>query len=113
MEPITLNSLWVIMGIIVASGGVVVTAFGLVNALKDRISRVEGKFYSLESAFRNTAHQTVELISSVKDIQESVADIKITQTEMRVVLSGTDGHNGLRAEFREVKSELRELLNKL
>jgi septal ring factor EnvC (AmiA/AmiB activator) len=113
MEPITLNSLWVIIGIIVASGGVVFTAFGLVNALKDRISKVEGKFYTLENAVRNTTHQTAELISSVKDIQESVADIKITQTEMRVVLSGTDGHNGLRAELREVKSELRELVNKM
>ena len=113
MEPVTLSSLWIIIGIIMASGGVVVSAFSLFNSLKDRIAKLEGKFYTLESTFNNTSHQTVELMNTVKDIQENVSDIRITQTELRVVLSGTDGQNGLRGELRELKTELRELVNKI
>lgn len=113
MEAVTLNSLWIIVGIVVTSGGVVFSAFSLYNNLKDRIAKLEGKFYTLESTFTNASHQTIELMNTVKDIQESVSDIRITQTELRVVLSGTDGQNGLRGELRELKTELRELVNKI
>lgn len=113
MEAITLNSLWVIFGIVLASGGVVFSALTLFNTLKDRISKLEGKYYSLENKLDGASNQTTELINTVKDIQESVSEIKITQTEMRVVLSGADGHNGLRGEFRELKTEIKELVNKM
>lgn len=111
--PVTLESLWIVLGIILASGGVVFSALTLFNTLKDRIAKLEGKYYNLENLFHATSNQTTELMSTVKDIQENVSDIRITQTELRVVLSGTDGQNGLRGEFRELKSELRELMNKM
>lgn len=113
METVTLNSLWIIIGIILTSGGVVFSVLNIFNALKDRIAKLEGKFYTLEKTFHNTSDQTYELVNTIKSIQENVSNILITQTEMRVVLSGVDGHNGLRGELRELKSELRELMNKM
>lgn len=113
MGEVTIESFGIIIGIIMASGGVVVSAFTIFNSLKDRIAKLEGKYYNLETSFDNNTTQTTELINTVKDIQESVSDIKITQTEMRVVLSGADGHNGLRGELRELKAQLKELVNKM
>lgn len=113
MEAVTLNSLWVIIGIILASGGVVFSAFSLFNTTNDRISKLENRLGKLENNFNNTENQTADLMHTIKDIQENVSDIRITQTEMRVVLSGVDGKNGLRGEFRELKAELKEVLNKM
>ena len=112
-EPITLNALWVIIGIIIASGGVVMSAFTVLSTVKDRVSKLEGRVYNLERALNSNHEQTTELVSTIKEIQESLSDIRITQTEMRVVLSGTDGQNGLRGEFRELKNQLKELMNKM
>lgn len=105
-EPVTLNSLWIIIGIILASGSVVMSVYKL-------FSNLEGRVGKLENTSDSAAAQTSELMHTVKDIQESVADIKITQTEMRVVLSGVDGKNGLRGELRELKAELKHLINKM
>jgi chromosome segregation ATPase len=113
MEPVTLNSLWIIIGIIMASGGAVVSAFKIIGAAKDRISKLEGRVYNLERALNDNHEQTSSLVDTIKDIQESLSDIRITQTEMRVTLIGSDGQNGLRAELRELKTELRELVNKI
>lgn len=112
-EPITLNALWIIIGIILASGGVVVSAFTIISAAKDRISKLEGRVYTVERALNSNHEQTGELVNTIKDIQESLSDIRITQTEMRVVLSGADGQNGLRGELRELKIQLKELMNKM
>ena len=112
-EPITLNALWVIIGIIIASGGVVMSAFTVLSTVKDRVSKLEGRVYNLERALNSNHEQTTELVSTIKEIQESLSDIRITQTEMRVVLSGTDGQNGLRGELRELKIQLKELMNKM
>ena len=113
MEPVTLSSLWIIVGIVLASGSVVVSAFSLFNTTNDRISKLDVRVGRLENTSTNASAQTSELMDTVKDIQESIADIKITQTELRVVLSGVDGKNGLRGEFRELKAQLKELLNKM
>lgn len=112
-EPITLNTLWVIFGIILASGGVVFSAVGLFNTANDKITKIEGRLMHLETMFSDREDETSSLIQTIKDIQESLSDIRITQTEMRVTLSGVDGKNGLRGELRELKSELRELVNKM
>jgi methyl-accepting chemotaxis protein len=113
MEPVTLNSLWVIICIILASGGVVFSAFTLFNNANDKIMKLAVRVGNVEHMCTTTASQTAEVMDTVKDIQENVSDIRITQTELRVVLSGTDGHNGLRGELRELKSQLRELMNKM
>jgi hypothetical protein len=52
-------------------------------------------------------------VDTIKDIQESLSDIRITQTEMRVTLAGTDGQNGLRGELRELKTQLKELVSRM
>jgi hypothetical protein len=46
MESVSLNSLWIIIGIIMTSGGAVVSAFKIIGAAKDRISKLEGRVYS-------------------------------------------------------------------
>lgn len=113
MNPITLEVLWIVICIIIASGGVVFAVFTLFNTATERIAKIETRVGSLENSYQNTEHQTTELFTTVKDIQENVNDIRISQTEMRVTLTGSDGKNGLRGEFRELKMELKELLNKL
>ena len=52
-EPITLNALWVIIGIIIASGGVVMSAFTVLSTVKDRVSKLEGRVYNLERALNS------------------------------------------------------------
>ena len=102
METITFNTIQFVVGILVTVGSVLFSGFKLYNSLNDRLLKLESK--STDSSKEADVTNT-----TLKEIRDCINDIKTHQTEVRVMLFGSTGTNGMNSNIKDLKTDVKEL----
>jgi hypothetical protein len=106
-----LHALITIVGFIFTGGSMAFYISHRESAMAERVSALSNKIAALEGSQTRDRDDIREIISSMNDITRQLKVIEMNQTETRILLSGSDGQNGLRGELRQLRLDLRHIID--
>ena len=101
-----INTIQFVVGILVTVGSVIFSLFKVYKTVNDRI-------LVLENELKDVHEESDQINDNLKKIHECIFDIRTHQTEIRIILFGTTGNNGMNSNVKELKNDVKELRESL
>jgi len=69
-------------------------------------SKLSERISTVESQKQQTEHQLTMVLNTINLLRAELSDLKIAQAELRIILIGSHGQNGLKSEVQDIKEDL-------